>query len=238
MVLLLGLCIVLAGCSGSTATNSTQATTTLPPDQSPAKSPSQLSTGVSPQSESTPTITSIPTSPSTPISTTSTPTSTPTDTQTTPTSTPTETERDGPQHVYAGIGEWTEVSIAGKTDLRVRVNDYTIQDEIQTDDGSLDAPEGEQWVVVNTTVRTLPGDDIQLGYTQWRLVTVGPQMPQPDDEAMRHADYRNLLPDETTHRRNDAENYRIIFATDYTESMTFVMQPFGSQEHPSIVFST
>jgi NAD(P)-dependent dehydrogenase (short-subunit alcohol dehydrogenase family) len=90
---------------------------------------------------------------------------------------------------------------------------------------------------VNTTVQTLPDDEIQLGYTQWRLLTVGPQIPQSDDAAMRRADYENMLPDETTYEKNDAEQYRIIFATDYTREMTFVMYPFGSQNHRPLVFS-
>ncbi|RXK48675.1 hypothetical protein [Halorientalis pallida] len=121
--------------------------------------------------------------------------------------------------------------------MRVRVDDYTIRDEVETDGGTLDAPEGEQWVVVNMTVRTLPGDDVRLGYTQWELMTVGPQIPQPDDAAMRRADYQDILPDETTHEKNDAERYQVIFATDYTRNMLFVMHPFGSENHAPLVFS-
>jgi hypothetical protein len=147
-----------------------------------------------------------------------------------------ETE-DERQVVYAEMGEWAEVTVVGESDMRVRVNNYTVLDEIETDDGTLDAPDGEQWVVVNTTVSTLPGNDIQLGYTQWRLATVGPQVPQPDDAAMRRADYRDVLPDQTTHQKNDAEQYRIIFATDNTREMLFVMQPFGSQRHATIAFA-
>ena len=233
-VLLLGLCIVLAGCSGSNPTSSTQSATTLPPDETPIDTTAEPSATTSSQPGTTVTATSIP-APS--------PTATPTPTskatratETTPTATAQEAQEET-RAVYAGTGEWAEVTVDGETDMRVRINNFTIRDEVETDDGTLDAPEGEQWVVVNTTIRTLPGDDIRLGYTQWRLLTVGPQIPQPDDAAMRRADYENMLPDETTHEKNDAEQYRIIFATDYTREMTFVMYPFGSQNHRPLVFS-
>jgi len=223
------LCLVLAGCSGGTPATQT----TTPTTEAPTQTPTATATP-------TPTATETATATTTAAPTTEAPTQTPTATTTQPTATSTTaapTTTAAPEDVYVGLEEYGEVTVDG-TDLRVRVDAYQLRDEIPTEDGSLAAPEGEQWVVVEFTAVSNPGDSIRLGYSQWQLNTLGSQSPRPDDEAMRNAGWSTILGEDEVLPPNTQESYRVVFAAEYTADMEFVMESYGTQEHATIHFET
>jgi hypothetical protein len=92
----------------------------------------------------------------------------------------------------------------------VRANSYSLEDDLPAENGTLEPPEREQWVVLRVEVWTMPGDDIRIGYPQRSVVDFQDVAHTPDDEAMR--EFGTFPNEQTLAPNSDAEEHRVIFA--------------------------
>jgi hypothetical protein len=103
-------------------------------------------------------------------------------------------------------------------------------------DGVGEAPDGEQWVVVDMMIRTSVGESITIGSTQWAAEDFQGVRHAPDSEAMRNASEPgpDPLPERTEMDPNTRQSYRVYFSLQYTSDLTFVIEPYADSEGATI----
>jgi hypothetical protein len=137
-------------------------------------------------------------------------------------------------YINGTVYEWVD-SEYNDTRLLVRINSIKSQKEIETKDGTENAPNNHEFVIVTLRLRSLPGNPIRVGHEQWTMVNSFDQQLNPNDTIMDDLD--DGMPEQTFLPRNTHREYRLVFTTNKTVDLYFIMRSYEDQGGPDIVFT-
>jgi hypothetical protein len=144
--------------------------------------------------------------------------------------------------IEVSVREWAETETQS-TELDYQITEWRTPDTIpNASHHEIGPPDGDQWIVADIWVRNLGDDGATVGYSQWHIenfagVEFDPHQ-QMMDNANRFGEAHPPLPQETRVPPNDGRKYRVIWAMEETNDITFVIEPYGDSEGPTIRVET